>query len=81
MHTPGPRIHARLSLCAVGTKIYVVDGSGSVRDAFRACHARTVGAAVKRASRLDAVPDHLDVAVLVVGCEGMYRALEAVESV
>jgi hypothetical protein len=40
-----------------------------------------VGAAVKRAVRLDAVPDHLDVAILAVGREGMYRALEAVESV
>jgi hypothetical protein len=40
-----------------------------------------VGAAVKRAVRLDAVPDHLDAAILAVGREGMYRALEAVESV
>ena len=53
----------------------------AVRDAFRACHARAVGAAVKRAVRLDAVPYHLDAATLAVGREGMYRALEAVEGV
>ena len=53
----------------------------AVRDAFRACHARAVGAAVKRAVRLDAVADHLDTAILAVWREGMYRALEAVEGV
>src|SRR5215213_244938 len=55
--------------------------SGPVRDAFRACHARAVGAAVKRAVSLDAVSDHLDVAVLADGCERVDRALEAVEGV
>ena len=57
------------------------EASGPVRDAFRACHARAVGAAVKRAVSLDAVSDHLDVAVLADGCERVDRALEAVEGV
>src|SRR5215213_6902344 len=54
---------------------------GPVGDPFGPCHARAVSAAVKRAVRLDAVPDHLDIAILAVGREGMNRALEAVESV
>src|SRR5215216_3471218 len=54
---------------------------GPVGDPFGPCHARAVSAAVKRAVRLDAVPDHLDAAILAIGREGMYRALEAIESV
>src|SRR5215217_2974904 len=53
----------------------------AVRNAFRACHARAVGAAVKRATRLDAVSDHLDVAVLAGWGERVDRTLEAVEGV
>jgi hypothetical protein len=52
---------------------------GSVRDAFGACHARAVGAAVEMAVSLDAVPDHLDVALLAGVGEGVDRALEAVK--
>src|SRR5215210_30775 len=55
--------------------------SGPVRDAFRARHARAVGTAVKRAVRLDAVSDHLDVAVLADRGERVDRTLEAVEGV
>jgi hypothetical protein len=40
-----------------------------------------VGAAIKRAVRLDPVPDHLDAAILAGGRESMYRALETVEGV
>jgi hypothetical protein len=75
------------ALEGVGLRLYVLVAEvrrsdlDAVRHAFRACHARAVGAAVKRAVRLDAVPDHLDAAILAVGREGMYRALEAVESV
>src|SRR5918997_3278513 len=55
--------------------------SDPVRNAFRACHVRAVGAAVKRVVRLDAVPDHLDVAVLAGWGERVDRALETVEGV
>ena len=55
------------------------NGSDPVREAFRASHARAVGAAVEAAVGLDAVPDHLDVAVLAGGGKGMDRALETVE--
>jgi hypothetical protein len=41
---------------------------------------RAVGAAVKRAVRLDAVPDHLHTAILTRGREGVNRTLETVES-
>jgi hypothetical protein len=40
-----------------------------------------VGAAVKRVVRLDAVPDHLDVAVLAGWGERVDRTLETVEGV
>jgi hypothetical protein len=40
-----------------------------------------MGAAVKRVVRLDAVPDHLDVAVLAGWGERVDRTLEAVEGV
>src|SRR5215217_3749248 len=53
----------------------------AVRHAFRACHARAVGAAVKRVVRLDAVSDHLDIAVLAGWGERVDRTLEAVEGV
>src|SRR5215204_4405274 len=55
--------------------------SHPVRNAFRACHARAVGAAVEGAVRLDAVPDHPDVAVLADRGERVDRTLEAVEGV
>src|SRR5918994_3232195 len=58
-----------------------VNGSGPVRDAFGSRHTRAVGAAVEMAAGLDAVPDHLDVAVLAGGGEGVDRALETVEGV
>src|SRR5215210_2917599 len=54
---------------------------GPVGDPFGPCHARAVGAAVKRAVRLDAVPDHLDIAVLASWGERVDRTLEAVEGV
>jgi hypothetical protein len=75
------------ALEGVGLRLYVLVAEvrrsdlDAVRHAFRACHVRAVSAAVKRAVRLDAVPDHLDAAILAVGRDGMYRALEAVESV
>jgi hypothetical protein len=62
-------------------RTYPSEGSGTVRHAFRSCHARTVGAAVEVTVRLNAVPDNLDAAVLADGGEGVDRALEAVERV
>jgi hypothetical protein len=59
----------------------LVNGSGSVGDPFSSRHARAVSAAVKRAVRLDAVPDHLDAAVLADRGERMNRTLETVEGV
>jgi hypothetical protein len=58
-----------------------VNGSGPVGDAFRAGHARTVGAAVEVTVRLDAVADHLHATVLAGGGKGVNGALEAVEGV
>ena len=57
----------------------MVNGSGSVRDPCRSGHACTVGAAVKRAVRLDAVADHLHAAILTRGREGVNCTLETVE--
>src|SRR5215208_401840 len=54
---------------------------GPVSDPFSPCHACTVGAAVKVTVSLNAVADHLDVAVFAVGREGVNGALEAVEGV
>jgi hypothetical protein len=77
----------RACLEGVGLRPYVLVAEvhrsdlDAVRHALCACHARAVGAAIERAVRLDAVPDHLDAAILAVGREGMYRAFEAVESV
>src|SRR5215218_1455912 len=56
-------------------------GLGPVGDPFGPCYACTVGAAVKVTVSLNAVADHLHAAILALGREGMYRALEAVESV
>ena len=57
----------------------MVDGSGPIGDAFRACHACTVSAAVKVTVRPDAVADHLYAAILTRGREGVNRTLETVE--
>src|SRR5215210_9595157 len=54
-------------------------GSGPVGDAFRAGHASAVGAAVEVTVRLDAVPDHLDAAILASRSQGVDSTLEAVE--
>jgi hypothetical protein len=53
--------------------------SGAVRDTFHPCHTRAVGAAVEVAVCLDAVPNHLDVAVLAGWRERVDCTLEAVE--
>ena len=53
----------------------------AVRHALCACHARAVGAAIERAVRLDAVPDHLDAAILADRGERVDRTLETVEGV
>src|SRR5215217_2199089 len=54
-------------------------GSGPVGDAFRAGHARAVGAAVEVTVCLDAMADHLDAAVLASGSQSVDCTLEAVE--
>jgi hypothetical protein len=76
-----PRTYAEHSLRAVGRRMYSVNGSGPVGDAFRAGHARTVGAAIERTFRLDAVADHFHAAIFTGGREGVNRTLETVESV
>ena len=48
-------------------RMYSVNGSGPVGDAFGPRHARAVGAAVEVALRLDAVADHLHAAILASG--------------
>src|SRR5215203_6849932 len=53
--------------------------SGAVRDPFHTCHTRAVGAAVEVAVCLDAMPNHLDAAVLAGWREGVDCTLEAVE--
>jgi hypothetical protein len=58
----------------------VVNDSGPIGDAFRACHACTVGAAVKVTVRLNAVADYLHSAILTRRREGVNRTFETVES-
>jgi hypothetical protein len=53
---------------------------GPVGDPFGSGHARAVGAAIEVTVCLDAVPNHLDAAILTRGREGVNRALETVES-
>src|SRR5215210_3836008 len=69
-------VYGRLTSRPYSNRSYT---SGSVRDAFRACDARAVGAAIKRVVRFDAVPDHLNITVLADRGECVDRTLEAVE--